>query len=407
MSDLKIIYASTIDVSLPNGPGVNEREFVMALRRRFGDKVGFVLPEPRNRLVLADLPNCSLFRVWPKRLHHMVAEAGLFWKLFSLSRNNELQLIISRCGLLPLGLAAFALTTRTPIALKTHGDPTLKYLCDSGGAKGAAGKLLRPASLALSRFLVRRAIRVDFCTPQLVDRNLKCHPGVEASKFIMVGNATNVDRFKPAPTGPARESLGLPQRWRLVGYVGGVPWERGGRQILRAVAELAAEFPDIGCAIVGGKGAGLDSLKSLARELGVEDRCVLPGEVPYDQVPSWVNSFDIGVAMDLPERAGYVGSSNQKIRQYLACGKPVIAAAGVNEFLEEHGLGVTVAGGDQAGFRDAVRKYLVESPGEKESRSSAARRYAEDFFSVDYTLSQRIQAWDGYGEFRSGAGAAA
>src|SRR5690606_20050806 len=322
MTSIRIIYASTIDVSLPNGPSVNEREFILALHRKYGDNVGFILPEPTNPAVLVDLPNCTLFRVWPKRLHHLVAESGLFWNLRSIARRNDLQLIVSRCGLLPIGLASFALTNKAPIVLKTHGDPTLRYLCDSGGFKAIAGRLLRPMSLVLSRYLVRRAVRVDFCTPQLVERNLESHPGVDASKFIMVGNATNVERFTPASREHAREVLVLPIQCRLVGYVGGVPWERGGRQILRATAELAPEFPDIRCAIIGGKGAGLETLRALARDLGVEDRCVIPGEVPYDKVPLWVNSFDVGVAMDLPERAGYVGSSNQKIRQYLACGKP-------------------------------------------------------------------------------------
>jgi glycosyltransferase involved in cell wall biosynthesis len=391
---MKIIYASIIDISLPNGPGVNEREFVHALQRRFGDNAGFVIPIPKDPAAMDGLGNCRSYRVWPKRLRYVVAEFPMLWALLRVVREEEPLLVVSRCGLLPIGLAIFAALKRTPIALKTHGDPTLKYLCDSGGMKGFLTRLIRPASLWLSRFLVARAVKVDFCTPQLVTRNLGCHPGVPESKFLMVGNATNVEKFNPGPGRAARVSLGLPVTSRILGYVGGVPWQRGGRHIIKAVAALSKEYPDLIGVIVGGNSSGADDLEAFAEAMGVRDRCVFPGVVPYDDVPRWISSFDIGVAMDLPERAGYVGSSNQKIRQYLASGKPVIAAAGVNEFLEEEALGITVDGHDDRAFRDAVESYLTESAGEAESRSARARRYAEQFFSVDYTLSVRIDAWE-------------
>ena len=49
-----ILYISSVDVSIGNGPGVNEREFILALYRAIGDRAHFLIPRPAD--VVADMP---------------------------------------------------------------------------------------------------------------------------------------------------------------------------------------------------------------------------------------------------------------------------------------------------------------------------------------------------------------
>ena len=50
----RFVYLTEVDISVDNGPGINEREFVSALLRRHRDEVVCVLPEPQRPEVFYD-----------------------------------------------------------------------------------------------------------------------------------------------------------------------------------------------------------------------------------------------------------------------------------------------------------------------------------------------------------------
>jgi len=249
-----LLYASTIDVSVPNGPGVNEREFVCALQRRFGEKVRFLLPVPADPSIVLGLGRLRTFPKFSSRMMHWALQLAICWQLFCEIRRRKPALIIFRCGQLPVGLAVFAKLSRVPIVLKTQGDPTMQYLCDKPGLKGWLSRRLRPINLWAVQVLVDRAVSVDCCTRQLVARNRDYLRRVADGKIVLIENATNVQRFQPASATEARRRVGLASFSPVIGYVGGVPWERGGRQIILAVARLRDRYPGIAGAIVGGAG---------------------------------------------------------------------------------------------------------------------------------------------------------
>ncbi|KFN48878.1 glycosyltransferase [Arenimonas composti] len=388
-----LIYVAPVDISLGNGPGVNEREFVHALARRFGDRARVLLPRPRDPAVLAGLPNVQLYERAGSPLLGWLSQWRMYRLLRREIRRQKPQAVIMRIGQLQFGLAAFARRAGVPIVMKTQGDPSIDYLCRKPGLKGWVARRLRPFNLRVAGTIAQHALAIDCCTPQLVRRNLSWLPGLPADKVFVVDNATNVESFQPGDRFAARARLGLPRDAHIFGYVGGVPWERGGMRIVRAVAALRGRFPDILGVVVGGAGEGLERMRALARELGVEDRCRIVGHVPYDDVPLWVRSFDVGVAMDLPERGDVVGSSNQKIRQYIASGKPVVAAAGINAFIGDEGLGALVDATDQAGFDRAVGEYLGWDEAQRQAFAAKARRYAEEHLSIDAALAMRLAAW--------------
>jgi glycosyltransferase involved in cell wall biosynthesis len=386
-----VLYATTVDVSESNGPGVNEREFTQALQRRFGSAVAFVLPTPAHGALAQGTARVFHFRAFRARAFYLVNQLQMLRTLLRVNREIRPSLVVSRCGDLPLGLALFARLVKVPIALKTLGDPTMTYLCAKPGYKGVIARALRPLNLWAYQTLIDRSVSVDCCTPQLVARNVNFLKQVDSAKLSVVENATNVERFQPAGKLQPAPHPALEASHPVVGYVGGVPWERGGVQIIKAIALLRNSYPSILGVIVGGAGPMLESLRELSRELDVEANCLIVGQVAYEQVADWINWFDIGVAMDLPERAGVVGSSNQKIRQYLACGKPVIASSGVNEFLDLNDLGSTVDVTDIEAFVAAIEGILTRKDGA--AMAARARAYACSHFSIDATLLSRMDKW--------------
>ena len=50
LSNYKYLYISSVDVSIGNGPGVNEREFVVSLSKLLGKNIKFLIPRPLNKV---------------------------------------------------------------------------------------------------------------------------------------------------------------------------------------------------------------------------------------------------------------------------------------------------------------------------------------------------------------------
>jgi glycosyltransferase involved in cell wall biosynthesis len=144
---------------------------------------------------------------------------------------------------------------------------------------------------------------------------------------------------------------------------------------------------------VGGSAREVSYLRNLARQLGVKDYCILPGTVDYDEVVYWINAFDIGVGLDKAERLVKIGSSNQKIRQYLACGVPVIAGTGTSPFIHENRIGRLVHPDDMNEFILATKELLSIDSGQKKTIARKARSICEQKFSTDRINQMRLQIW--------------
>jgi glycosyltransferase involved in cell wall biosynthesis len=125
--------------------------------------------------------------------------------------------------------------------------------------------------------------------------------------------------------------------------------ERKGQE--DAVRALAA-VPDAELVVVGGPPAAqLDDdaevrrLRAVAASLGVADRLVLTGAVARADVPAWIRSADVVLAVPWYEPFGITPL------EAMACGRPVVATA-VGGLQDSVADGVT---GDLVPARDPVR----------------------------------------------------
>lgn len=109
-----------------------------------------------------------------------------------------------------------------------------------------------------------------------------------------------------------------------LGYVGTVDEQHGVADLIRALADLPDSWT---LTLVGRSPKGYDrQLSQLAAELGVADRLEHLPPVPYAKAPLAVADLDICLAPtgDNVHRQRYV--SPLKIFDYMACGKPIVAA---------------------------------------------------------------------------------
>lgn len=384
----QILYIATRDVSIGNGPGVNEREFILALHAAIGDRAHFLIPQPVDKV--PELPVSACTFSLPHRHYnpryfpgHVLSQIRLADEILS---RRQFDLLLFRLDVLPF--APFYITRKhqVPYALKTL-SPALMWALSKRG--GWLGRSLEGINRWLIRQLVAKALVSDACSVAQVEYFQRV-PGVNSQKIVWIDNAVNPSRFFPSSIVEARRELGLTKFKPIVGYIGGFPSEFGARQLIEVAPCLVSKYPNLGLLIVG-NGPGLSDLKKQADELQIGNHCVFTGYVPFDEVPVCANALDVGVSFLQPKHSA---ASEQKVRQYLACGKPVVVSPGANDyFLTSSNLGSIVQAADLEGIAAELDRWLSLTPDERGEFARRASEYARDNLSVEVALARRFEVW--------------
>jgi rhamnosyl/mannosyltransferase len=142
--------------------------------------------------------------------------------------------------------------------------------------------------------------------------------------------------------------------------------------LLRALVQCDA------MAIVAGEGPLRATWQDLARELGISDRVVFPGEVTHDELRALYRAADVFVLPSVSEQEafGFVQL------EAMASGTPVIStrlATGVPWVNQDEVTGLTVPPGDERALTTALNQ-LLGNPQRRARMAAAARsRIAAEF----------------------------
>jgi glycosyltransferase involved in cell wall biosynthesis len=197
-----------------------------------------------------------------------------------------------------------------------------------------------PDRIDLERGLCRDVAQVvATCTDEVFElRRL----GLPSDRVSIV--PCGVDTAVFTPRGPVAPRTGRP---RLL-VLGRLVERKGQDDAVRALRAV----PDAELVVVGGPPSdALDAdpevrrLRAIAAEAGVADRLVFAGAVPRSDVPAWVRSADVVLAVPWYEPFGITPL------EAMACGRPVVATA-VGGLVDTVADGVT---GDLVPPRDPER----------------------------------------------------
>jgi glycosyltransferase involved in cell wall biosynthesis len=234
------------------------------------------------------------------------------------------------------------------------------------------------ADRRLSRYL-----RGYICISQAVDAYQRRLGGRTAPSWI-VYNGLDLAEFAEDPQRTARETrceLGLSADDQVVGCVGRLVAWKGQEVLLRALAELAAEFPRLRGLIVGAPESGgqgyVDELRRMSASLGLEDRVVFTGF--RRDVPQLLRAMDIlAHTSTAPEPFGRV------LIEGMAAGVAVIGAAAgaVPEIIADGVNGRTVPPNDPQALAEALT-YALSHPAERERWCRAARDAVAQRFTTE------------------------
>lgn len=387
LTNYNYLYISSVDVSIGNGPGVNEREFIVSLSKLLGDNAKFLIPGPANKLdENFPIEQCVFSTGFNRKqkfkfiLHTM----SQIYKGLRLKKDYKPDIIIFRLNKLSISQIVLAKIFKRPYHIKTIGPG----LIQSTSNKKGIIYLLEKISNVMNKRFILNAKSLDAVSEKHIN-DTKTIIGKDLY-IVKVDNGVNINRFMVLDKKKAREKM-LTNNWKyIIGYAGNYPLNRGASQIIRIANRLVEEFKDVGFVILG-EDENPSVLAEMIEKNNLKDYFVTPGRVPYNDVPVWINTFDIGISFLEPK---HMGASEQKIRQYIGCGIPVVCSSKSSQFIEENDLGTITRWDNEEEIYEAIFKILKNGLYSSKKERERISMYADKNLSVDARNTERINLWE-------------
>lgn len=221
-------------------------------------------------------------------------------------------------------------------------------------------KLLADGVVTISRVLERRALAVG-CRPE---------------RLLYLPTGAPTERIVPLPLAEARRRLNLPSDRRIVGFIG------MGQGDLSLVMQALQQLPGVWLMVIGKYNP---QVLDLAGSYGVADRLWQAGFIPDDQVGVYLACADV-MCLPMEDRAANRGRLPNKLLDYLAAGRPVVASpvGDIKAILEAHRVGLLA---DPPAFAAALQTLFADDALRYEL-GGTARHVAETAFGWPALIDQ-------------------
>lgn len=202
----------------------------------------------------------------------------------------------------------------------------------------------------LENLLIRRADRVLTVNRSIANELVKRY-GIDSPEVVM-----NCPEYRRARrTRKLREILGIESSQSIILYQGGLLSGSGLEVLIESMHWLEQVI-----LVFLGNGPARPGLRQLATSRGLQDRVKFLDPVPFDLLPHYTASADLGLAVVRNTGLSYFLSLPNKIFDYIMAGVPVIAS----DFPErgravlESGTGVAVDPSNPRAIAEAVESLL-------------------------------------------------
>jgi len=167
----------------------------------------------------------------------------------------------------------------------------------------------------------------------------------------------------------------------VLGFLGSLKQWHGVEILLEAFGELSKRSSVYRLLVIG-DGPLRGFVEARCRRDGLEDRVTITGEVPYPDIPGWLERVDVGLAPYPPLPLFYF--SPLKVLEYAASGVPIVASASgqIAEIFTHETSAMLHAPGNVAEIVDCVER-LRASPELRIRLAKMARRAVKKTYTWD------------------------
>ncbi len=310
---MNILYASTLNLSIEKGDSLHFAQLAAALQRR-GHRITVVARgwraydsfRPLNARLIPRLPGSRWFPQLNDALLQKVLTAYLQLGKFDILYHRGIP-----------GANRLARQHAIPSIVEVNGIKTDELRLETGNMQWIDYHRHREAQI------VRDANQVICVTKGIRDQLIQRY-AVLPEKCVVIPNAADTHIFSPMPKQECRKKLGVPSDAYHIGFVGTFQHWIDFETLLQALAVLARSSIPVRCTLIG-NGPKLSDVLVRTQELKLQSQIHFAGRVPHENIPCWVNAFDVCVAPFTRLRNEQIGISPLKLFEYMACERPVVA----------------------------------------------------------------------------------
>ncbi len=171
----------------------------------------------------------------------------------------------------------------------------------------------------------------------------------------------------------------LPDRPPFIGYIGRLSGEKGVQHFAEALPAILSDREDLRV-LIGGDGQLKETIVASLQEGGVSARVDLPGWIPHDDLPGYLNQLRLLI---LPS---YTEGLPNIMLEAMACGTPVLATpvGAIPDVIIDGKTGFIMENNSPECIAENVKRAL-DSP-DLERIAENGRRFVEENFTFEKTV---------------------
>ena len=213
--------------------------------------------------------------------------------------------------------------------------------------------------------------------------------GKRSEDVFIVRNGPDLEKFKIVPD---RSELKKEGEF-LVGYLGNMNPQDGADYLLRAAEYIIREkgLNNFKFIFVGG-GTSQPALAAEARKLQLQNNVLFTGRIPDDKMLTHLRACDICVQPD-PYNPLNDKSTMNKIMEYMALGKPVVAFDLKETVVSGGNVALYAKSNDYVDLAEKI-VFLSENPEDRALRARLGRERIEEMLSWEYSIPHLLAAYN-------------
>jgi len=176
----------------------------------------------------------------------------------------------------------------------------------------------------------------------------------EYSKDLYI--VRNIPISRPINQALSRKDLSLPENKKIIILQGaGINIDRGSEEVVEAM-----QYVNDAILLIVGSGDVIETLKKMREELKLEDKVIITGKVPYEQLANYTRIADLGLSMDKDTNLNYRYSLPNKLFDYIHAGIPVVVSplVEISRVVKDYQIGAIIDSHDPQHIAQVISESL-------------------------------------------------